>query len=229
MALIEPVDLLTGFPGWSTDFSLLARQEQSRHASGRTRVKDFGLPIWRGAWASKNLKPNELDRWRAKLSYLEVSQKTFIGYHLARCRPAKHPGSGYLPTGTLHTIGEDDMSVRVNGLIGISLTAGDMLQIGGRLYRALEDVSGPLTPLFSIEPHLWPGTATGASVVILKPACLMTIDPGSVSASADLRTGRGSVSFTATQAVGAGEAPTPTPVWMLNFSAPEYSQYLAII
>lgn len=204
MALTEPLDLLTGFPGWSTDFSLMARQEQSRHASGRTRVKDFGSPLWRASWTSRNMRANELDHWRARIEQAMISQMTFKAWQSSRCRPTKHPGNAALPTGTLHTIGSDDKTVRAAGLTDISLSIGDMLRIGpantGGLYRVLETASGDPTALFTISPHLWPGAAEGQAVLIDKPWCLMTVDPGSLSAQADPRTGRGSISFTATEA-----------------------------
>lgn len=199
MALSEPLDLLTGFPGWSTDFSLMARQEQSRHASGRTRVKDFGQPLWRAAWTSKPLSANVLDHWRARIEQAMVSQMTFMGWQSSRSRPIKHPGTGTLPTGSLHTIGDDDRTIRVADLVGIQLSIGDMLRIGTGLYRVNEAATGDPTPLFTVTPHLWPGTAEEQDVVISKPWCLMTIDPGSLSASADPRTGRGIVSFSATE------------------------------
>ncbi len=202
MPLTEPLDLLTGFPGWSTDFALMARQEQSRHASGRTRVKDFGQPIWRGRWQSKTLSPNALDAWRARIEQAMISQMTFKAWQSSRCRPIAHPGSAALPAGTLNTIGDDDKTVRVAGLVNISLSIGDMLRIGSSLYRALEPASGDPTGVLTITPHLWPGTATGQAVIIDKPWCLMTIDPNSLSSSADPRTGRGSISFSATEARG---------------------------
>lgn len=200
MALTEPLDLLTDFPGWSTEFDLMARQEQSRHASGRTRVKDMGQPLWRGRWQTKTLSANTLDQWRARIEQAMISQMTFIAWQSSRCRPIKHPGDAALPAGTLHTIGADDKTVRVAGLIGISLSLGDMLRIGGGLYRAQENASGNPTGVFTINPHLWPGTVTGQPVIISKPWCLMTVDPGSLSAPADSRTGRGSISFSATEA-----------------------------
>jgi len=200
MALTEPLDLLTDFPGWSTSFDLMARQEQSRHASGRTRVKDLGSPIWRGAWVSKSMNANALDHWRARVEQAMISQMTFTAWQSSRCRPIMHPGAGALPEGTLHTIGDDDKTVRVGGLTGIQISIGDMLRIGGGLYRALEAASGDPTGVFTITPHLWPGTVAEQPVIISKPWCLMTIDPGSLSASADPRTGRGSISFSATEA-----------------------------
>lgn len=200
MALTEPLDLLTGFPGWSTDFSLMARQEQSRHASGRNRVKDFGQPLWRGTWQSRSMRPNELDAWRARIEHAQNSQMTFMAWQSSRCRPIKHPGTGALPAGKLYAIGDDDKTVRVEDLPGIHLSTGDLLRIGTGLYRVQEPASGNPTGFFTITPHLWPGAATGQSVVISKPWVAMTIDPGSLSAPADPRTGRGSISFSATEA-----------------------------
>ena len=204
MAITEPLELLDGFPGWSPDFELKARQEQSRHASGRVRTKDYGPPLWTGTWVSRTMRPNELDRWRSILSAAMNDQMTFLGRALARCRPILHPGASVLPAGTLDTIGDNDKSIRVDGLAGITLSIGDHIQIGANLHQVREmakAVSG-LTPLFEIRPHLWPGTATGQAVLIARPSCLMTIVPGSISASADPKTGRGSVSFSAIEARG---------------------------
>ena len=200
MALTEPLDLLTNFPGWTTTFDLMARQEQSRHASGRTRVKDFGQPIWRASYVTRNLSPNLLDHWRARIEQAMVSQMTFQAWQSSRCRPIAHPGSAALPEGELYAIGDDNKTVRLSDLTGISLSIGDMVRIGTGLYRILENASGDPTGYFTIEPHLWPGAATGQDVVIAKPWIAMTVDPGSLSANADPRTGRGSISFTATEA-----------------------------
>lgn len=200
MALTEPLDLLDDFPGWSTDFDLMARQEQSRHASGRTRVKDFGQPLWRASWTSKPLSPNNLDMWRARIEQAMVSQMTFKAWQSSRCRPIAHLGAGALPTGELSNIGDDDKTVRVADLIGIQLSVGDMLRIGAGLYRVQEPAAGNPTPLFTIAPHLWPGSDVGQDVVISKPWCLMTVDPRSLSSSADAGTGRGRISFSATEA-----------------------------
>lgn len=200
MALTEPLNLLDGFPGWSTDFSLYARQEQSRHASGRTRVKDFGTPLWRASWVSKPLNANLLDRWRARIEQAMLSQMTFMGWQSSRARPMLHSGAAALPAGTLNAIGANNRSVRVSGLPGISLAPGDMMRIGNGLYRLQEEATGNPTGFFEITPHLWAGVGTGQAVVISKPWCLMTVDPGSLSAAADPRTGRGSISFTATEA-----------------------------
>lgn len=206
MALTEPLDLLADFPGWSTSFEPLWRQEQSRHASGRTRVKDFGSPIWQGTYLSRSLSANELDHWQARLMAAENGLVTFIGYKLSRCRPIRHPGSSALPTGALDTIDDNNKSIRVSGLTGITLSIGDFIQIGdGDLHQVMEAAiasSGGLTPYFEVRPHLWPGAAVTDAVSIDRPHCLMTVVPGSVSASADLSTGRGTISWQGIEARG---------------------------
>ncbi|GGA63942.1 hypothetical protein [Pelagibacterium lentulum] len=199
MALTEPLDLLDGLPGWAVAFELQARQEQSRSAAGRTRVKDFGQPLWVGSWVTRTILPNTLDIWHARLNHAMNSQMTFRAWKSSRCRPIAHPGNSMLPEGSLYAIGANDNTVRVEDLPGVTLSIGDMLRIGTGLYEVLEPASGDPTAFFTIQPHLWVGTATGQKVVISKPWVAMTIDPGSVSTNVSPATGRGTLSFTATE------------------------------
>src|SRR5690349_8447064 len=122
MALTYPLDILAGFPGWATEFEPLWRQEQSRQANGRTRLKDLGSPLWRGAWVTRSLSPNLLDEWRARLNALENGLQTFKGYPLSRCYPIAYP-NGSWPAGAftgsnanLSFIGSDRKSIRLNQL-----------------------------------------------------------------------------------------------------------------
>lgn len=201
MTITYPLDLLAIFPGWSTEFELQHRQEQSRQANGRTIVKDLGSPLWRASYQSRSLRPNELDAWRARLASLENGLQTFKGFALSRCRPILHPGAASLPTGELHTIDANRKAIRVDDLVGVTLSVGDMIQIGAKdLHQVMEPASGTLTDLFEVRPHLWPGVVAGATVSIVKPACIMAIVPGSVSSPADMATGRGTISFQAVEA-----------------------------
>ncbi len=78
---------------------------------------------------------------------------------------------------------------------GYTFKAGDLVQIGNAdLHRVMEDAT---TGQFEIRPHLWPGVAAGAALKVFKPSCLMRIEAGSVSSTADRATGRGAISFTA--------------------------------
>lgn len=197
MAITYPFDLLADFPGWSVEYDLLHRQEHSRQANGRTIVKDFGSPLWRATYQTRSLKPNELDKWRARLAAMEDGLKTFKAYPLARCRPIAHPGSSALPAGTINTIGADRKTVTLAGLATVTLQAGDMVTAGGRDLHRIVDVSGSV---YEVRPHIWPGVAAGAAVIVSKPYCIMAIVPGSVTTTAELTTGRGAVSFQAIEA-----------------------------
>ncbi|PWK65877.1 hypothetical protein [Aminobacter sp. AP02] len=201
MAITYPLDLLAGFPGWSTEFDLLSRDEFSRTANGRTIPKNLGSPLWRASYTTRSLRPNQLDEWRARLSSLENGQKTFKGYPTSRCRPIAHPGSAVLPTGSLFSIDANRKAIRITALAGVSLSVGDMIQIGTKdLHQVMEPVDGPVTGLFEVRPHIWPGVANGAVVTIVRPTCIMAIVPGSISSTADKETGRGVVSFQAIEA-----------------------------
>ena len=217
MSLSYPLDLLDNFPGWSTEFDLLSRDELSRTAGGVTIQKNLGSPLWQGSYITRSLSPNQLDEWRARLNALENGQQRFKGYSLSRCYPIAYP-NGSWPTGgdfdgvsaTVYAIGSENKSLRVDLLPeGFEWRVGDMLQIkrGSTarrdLHRVMEAATasgGGITPEFEVRPHLWPGVAIDDLVSVLRPWCPMMIVPGSVSSSADLQTGRGSVSFQAIEA-----------------------------
>ena len=168
MAITYPLNLLDDLPGWSTDFNLLYRQEQSRHASGRTRVKDFGKPIWTATYATKNLSPNTLDTWRAKLNSLENGLQTFRGYPKSRCWPIQHPngllvqpvnwvlqggvwvdsgvwlnaipwGSNSLTAAAVNSINVNNKALSLKDAPNIRLRAGDYISINENLYQVVED------------------------------------------------------------------------------------------
>ncbi len=208
MAITYPLDILQAFPGWTTEFELLWRQEQSRQANGVTRVKDFGSPLWRAAYVSRTLSANDLDEWRARLDAMEGGQQQFKGYPLSRCYPIAYP-NGSWPTGgafngttaAVNSINANRKSITLKSLpAGFQLRVGDMIQIGTfNLHRVQEvaTATAGVTGALEIRPHLWPETAINDAVSVKRPACLMTIVPGSISSSADPQTGRGTVSFQA--------------------------------
>jgi hypothetical protein len=206
MAISFPFDLLASFPGTSPEFELVLRQEFSRQANGVTRAKDFGQPLWRGLWTSTVLSPNTLDFWRARLDVLDGAINTFLGYSLSRCYPIAHPrgawptGGAFSGVGTIGSVGANRKSVSLAGFPeGFVLSVGDMIRIGANdLHRVVEGRTVTTlgnTSLFEIRPHLWPGVAAGAAISVVKPHCIMQVEPGSISASADAATGRGTISF----------------------------------
>lgn len=197
MAVTYPFDLLSGLKCTQQEFDLLWRQEQSRQANGRTIVKDFGSPLWRASCQSVPMYPDELDAWQAKLDAMENGLKTFYGRSLVRLRPIKHPGSSALPAGTLNSIGVDRKTVTIAGLTGITLSVGDLIQIGTKdLHRIVDVASG----VYEVRPHIWPGVTVGAAVSIDKPHCIMAIVPGSVTRTGDMGAGIGTIAFQAIEA-----------------------------
>lgn len=215
MSLSEPFDLLADFPGWTTQFEPLWRQEQSRDAGGRTYVKDLGSPLWTLSAQSRQLSPNELDYWRARLNAMENGLATFRGYSMSRCYPIRYP-RGSWPTGLsfdgeaeLLTVNANRRAVSLAGLpAGFQVSVGDYIQIGDTdLHHAAEAAtangSGE-TAEFEVRPHIWPGVDAGNSpattVSVKRPSCIMAIVPGSIQSSADVQIGWGGVSFQAIEA-----------------------------
>lgn len=206
-----PASFLEDFPGWTTEFDLSWRQEQSRSTGGRTVVKDFGSPLWKLSAQSRSLSPNELDRWRARLNALENGLKTFRAWPKSRGFPIAYPngswpaGSAFSGTGAISSIAANRKAVSVSGFpAGFRFSVGDFIQIGGAdLHQVMEDAvvdANGVSSQFEVRPHLWPGVVAPVAAVVRRPSCIMTIVPGSVSPTADASTGRGTISFQAIEA-----------------------------
>lgn len=191
---------MDNWPGWTTRFELLFRQEQSRHASGRTRVKDFGTPIWRATYQTRLLRPNLLDEWRARLASLQNGLEVFRAWPMSRCWPILHPnGVGAVP-GEVGTIGVDNKSLSIIWDGGpTELSVGDYIEVNGRWLHQITNVASG--PVYSVIPHFSAGALSGQTVTVASPAVDMTVDPNSVSSATGLN-GRAVVSFTATEARG---------------------------
>jgi hypothetical protein len=209
MTITYPINLLPGFPGWTSGFSLRWRQEQSTLASGRILVKDLGSPLWTLRAATKPLSPNNLEYWRARLTALENGLQQFWGYPMSRCFPIAYP-NGSWPTGgafagnaVLAAINANRKAIALSGLpAAFKLSIGDYLSIAGDLHQVMETATASgagATPQFEVRPHIWPAVVAGAAVALKQPACLMAVVPGSVSSDAGLN-GWGSVTFQAIEA-----------------------------
>lgn len=201
------IDLLDGFPGWTTNFEPMFLQEQSRQANGVTRGKDFGTPLWRGTWQSRSMLPNELDAWRARLDSLAGVIVPFRGVHLARCYPILYP-NGSWPTGVSFNGGcqvasASGQSLALGGLpAGYRVSVGDMVGVvtasHAWLFRAGQTVTAlaGTTPAFAVTPPIPAGLTPGLPATVVRPWCPMTLVPGSLAYAADID-GVGSVTFSA--------------------------------
>lgn len=197
MAGTLPLDILHGFPGWFTEFDLFHRQETSRTTGGKTLVRDLGRPIWKAAFTTRSLLPNELDYWKARFRPLDGSLRPFRGRPLSRCFPVAYPngtGIGNVSAVKIAEIAPDNRTVRFSGLpVGYKASVGDFIQITAKLYQ----LSGISSTGFELYPHLAPGVAIGNVVTLVNPYVSMIIMPGTFSAQADPATGRGTLSFQA--------------------------------
>lgn len=200
MAIQYPYDLLSGFPGWFADFDLMYRQEQSRSQGGVTYVKDMGTPLWRASYQTRQLRPNEMDMWKAKTKALEGGLKQFIAYPLSRCYPIAYPkgrGLGNVSNLKVSSIGADRKTITMSGRpAGYIFSVGDYIQIGTRNLHQIVGVDG-----LNVEfrPHLWPETAVNDAVKVVNPYCIMAIVPSSLQTGTDSQFARGSISFQAVE------------------------------
>ena len=196
MAITYPYDILSDFPGWSTDFDLAYRQEMSRTAIGQTFVKDLGSPLWTATYQSASMNPNQLDSWRARLKALENGLQLFLGRPTSRCYPIAYPrgtGMGDVSAVTVADIATDRKTVGLSGLpSGYVVSVGDYIQIGDTDLHQVVSVAGAS---IEMRPHLWPTAAVGDDVTLVHPSCRMTIVPGSINTTAELATGRGVITF----------------------------------
>lgn len=194
-----PYNLLEQFPGWSTEFDLMYRQELSRTAGGMTLVKDMGTPLWKATYQSYSMMPNQLDKWRARIKALDGGLKEFWGFPTSRCFPVVYPngaGMGNTANMKLATIGSGRQAVTFSGVpTGYRFSVGDYIQIGTRNLHQVVAVGAEL----EIRPHLWPETKVNDVVKVVQPMCNMLIVPGSLKATAEISTGRGTVSFDAVE------------------------------
>ncbi|WP_374833889.1 hypothetical protein [Paenochrobactrum pullorum] len=192
-----PIDFLVTFPGWSTDFDLKYRQELSRTAGGVTLIKNLGSPLWIATYQTRNMRPNELDQWRARLKLLEGGLQEFLGRPTSRCYPIAYPkgqGIGNTVNMKLAAFGSGRQAVAFSGVpAGYSFTVGDFIQIGTRNLHQIVAVGSEL----EIRPHLWPETKVNDPVKIVRPSCKMIMVPETLTSTAELGTGRGSITFQA--------------------------------
>lgn len=189
------------FPGWTVQFELLYRQEQSRHASGRTRVKDFGTPIWTASYQSRQMRPNELDEWRARLNLLENGLNTFQAWPMSRCWPIRHPNGVGAVNGTIAAVGLDNKSLSITWNSGgpTVLSVGDYINLNGLRLHQVTELRG--AGVVGVAPFLSTGILVGQAVDVSQPSVAMTLQPGSINTQTGLN-GRGSVTFQAIEARG---------------------------
>lgn len=176
------------------DFAAMDRQEFSRSANGVTYGKDFGEVLWQLSFSTRPLLSSDALAYEARLRSLRGVTGRFFAGDPRRCNPRMHRTGAFSDTGTIHTVGDNNKSLRiVCPSAGFVISEGDYLafQYGSTpsyvLHQALETVTADgsaLTPLFEVFPHIRPGLTIGSpapAVVLKKPQALFALEPGSVS------------------------------------------------
>ena len=179
MAITYPINLLPGFPGWTTGFRLRWRQEQSTQASGRILVKDMGAPLWTLRAATKMLSPNNLDAWRAQADRAGKRPADVLGLSddavLSACLSERIMADRRRVHRADRQPGRDQCQPQGDHAVG---AAGRVCAVGRRLHfdhgRHAQDLhqvmeaataAAGITPQFEMRPHLWPDvTVTKAGV-----------------------------------------------------------------
>lgn len=211
MAITYPIDFLDGFPGIAA-LDLVYRQESASTRGGDQLSADLGPALWELKAQSRELKPTEMDRWKAKLDLLEDGAKTFYGWRNPGCYPIAHPGGWGVMTWTSGVAGQiKSSSVPSGNLLNLKevpgnlvLTVGDLLAITySTTFRALHrivdipDNEGGLRQV-EVRPTPRSGIANNDVIYLHRPAAIMAVIPGSVQTPPQLN-GRGTISFSARQ------------------------------
>lgn len=206
MAIFYPLDF-SDFPGWSTEFDPFYRQEIARTAGGLTQVADLGRPLWKASYVSRTLSPNELSQWRGRIQALSGSLQTFQGRDTSRCFPIDDP-RGSIIGANYNNIFIDAVTspgqISLRGLPPgyvistgdyINTTLADFKRVLFRVTAGNAAASDGKTGMINVGPYFPTGVVAGLRAEIVRPWVLMMISPGTLNINADVRTGRGTVSF----------------------------------
>ncbi len=218
MTITYPRDLPAWFLGMTQcAFTLDYLQEQDPTGDGDQLVRDVGPTLWNLDCKTQRLQSDKMGEMEAWVDSLENGGQPFWGYDWRRLGPLAYPngigglsragGGTFDGTCTLGTVAGDNKSVPLTGLpVGFVLSPFDNLAFpyasGTRqaLHRivagGVADGSGHVT--VEVRPHVRVGWASGATVNLVKPSCIMKLVPGSYSPAQDPR-GPGFVSFKAKQ------------------------------
>lgn len=186
-------DLMTALKIASVTFIPTWVQEFSRQAGGAPRVADLGGGgIWTAKIATANMANDEIESAAALIDDMQGSLGTFYVWNPRKQYPRLDLAGTILgsSTVTIHTLGGDNKSIRLQGLpAGYVISRGDFFSwdqgsspVRRCLHRftadATADGSGIL-PLTGVAPHIRVGASTGLTVTLKRPAAEMMIQPGS--------------------------------------------------
>lgn len=210
MSLSFPrIDIFPGRFIITDKFDLMSRSQISRSADGSAFAKDFGEPIWMGAF---NIGQSTLDdcvTFEAMLQSLDGSIQRFEAYDTRRENPLQHSNGRFADTGQIKGVNANKRAVSLKTLQpGLVLSVGDRLamQYGASntwsLHSIMERVvvngSGE-TSEFEVRPRIPASVAADDAVRLKRPPAHFVLDPSSPVQFSDGGGGIGAISFSAVQ------------------------------
>ncbi|QBR35411.1 hypothetical protein ETW23_03905 [Leisingera sp. NJS201] len=185
-------------------------QQFNSLGGGELLAAELAPPYWRGSVTLTPMQSRDADQLTSRLEALAVPGRSFEICHPHRIGPRSDPLgaalAGFSPV--IEEVPADPGSLKLGGLpSGYELSPGDLLAFsynpgtGQRraLHRVVEGATASSASAhggfqagpFEVAPYVRPGVAAGASVSLIRPACLAVLVPGSVSSGIS----RGSVTY----------------------------------
>lgn len=205
----------------SQSFELEHQTTMTPTRGGQMTSVEIGPARWRGEWQTNPLPEVDFLAFRAWLSSLRGSGRSFYGQDRLHRFPSLYPNGfgGLVRAGTATafdgsattwSVDASRASLTLNGLpASFGLLPGDYVGFSwSTTRRALARVIEPVVATaggaatFDVEPSLPTVIPGGAVATLADPTCLMRIEPGSVDAAASFQR-TGVVSFRAVQVIEA--------------------------
>lgn len=205
---------LERLPYKNCEFTPVSPANTSRMEGRRTESQAFGTPYWTAKFSTDWMTPKQYGLFDAFTMKADIRGKPFLGYDVFRPRPIAmdtgSPLSGTKAAGGAFNGDVFFQAVSANTLYlgglpaGFIFTSGDYIEVRkSELVRSLHRITEPsvsdangfatLQIMYALDTQNFNATCTGH---LEKPACLMTIDPGSVQAPKSWGSREGSFSAT---------------------------------
>lgn len=204
MAMTFPLsvtDFMRALPVAEISFDTPEQVEVNQTAGGEIITADLAPMLWQGEVRLGTMTHVEASHADVMLDLLRPAGRMFYAYDTRRPAPLADP-SGLILGSTVPTIGSLIAGNREMTLEDLPswyvLSRGDYLAFdyGSPSRRALHkvvtlqvqaDASG-VTPSFEVTPMIRPGATVGASVTLVRAACLARLVPNTVSKGQSIRT-----------------------------------------
>lgn len=179
-------------------FKLPPNQSYSQSAGGSVWPESSTSAIWTCKYGTVPKKNVDIVTFEAILRSLNGMMNKFEAWDLRRPYPKAYANGVFSDSGTIHTIGSDNKSMRLQSLpANFALNVGDYFSfdyepVTGVTARALHQITEAVTAdgsgttaLFEFTPHLRDGVTTGTAVRFKRPAALFTLMPSNFEPSVE--------------------------------------------